>query len=570
MLRLAAVAALFGTFSLSQSIAVPEGDRSLKLYHIHTGEQETIVFKRNGVYDPDGLKKLDYILRDWRIEQPTNMDPHLFDLLWQVYQDSGSHEYIHVVCGYRSPSTNALLRRRSSGVAEHSQHMLGKAMDYFIPDVPLEKLREIGLRMQVGGVGYYPTSGSPFVHMDTGGVRMWPRMTRDQLVRVFPNGRTLYIPSDSGPLPGYDEALAAYKARKGAPAIMVASAAPDPGDDDAADTVTDRAVKTVAAAGAPDMIREVPRPRLAPRPAVVAPPTVVTPPTVVAMADTPPPAPAAAPVPAVDAIGAAQRSGFIDYTFHPDNAVPAPQPLTPPPATVVASAAPDDTAQGPDFDAASELAPPVPAVLAAAMAARDRVARSAAASLPIAPTAVVATVDVSRPLRAEAMTTAVLRQGSDPLPPEPPVLAYASGLDPLPTATATPRPIRLSSSSVPIPQPSPLHNAPLPPAPLAAAPIGPDDLYSRLPAAQLTLTALDTRGLRMWIAGQSTREKRFALLTMPDFTQVPGLLAKPVVSYAAGFGDAASAGLRTDHFTGSLVSPLAVVDLTRMPVVASR
>ena len=99
------------------------------------------------------------------------MDPQLFDLLWQVYQQSGSRDYIHVVCGYRSPDTNGTLRRRSRGVAKNSLHMQGKAMDFFIPGVALPKLRAIGLRMQTGGVGFYPTSGSPFVHMDTGSVR---------------------------------------------------------------------------------------------------------------------------------------------------------------------------------------------------------------------------------------------------------------------------------------------------------------------------------------------------------------------------------------------------------------
>ena len=142
------------------------------------------------------------------------MDPHLLDLIWQVYRQSGSHDYIQVVCGYRSPPTNAMLRRRSNGVAKNSMHMQGKAMDFYIPDVPLAKLRAIGLRMQIGGVGFYPTSGSPFVHMDTGSVRHWPRMTRQQLVRVFPNGNTLHVPSDGKPLPGYAEALAAYQARK--------------------------------------------------------------------------------------------------------------------------------------------------------------------------------------------------------------------------------------------------------------------------------------------------------------------------------------------------------------------
>ena len=108
-----------------------------------------------------------------------------------------------------------MLRRRSKGVAKNSQHMLGKAMDSSFPACRSTKLRDIGLRMQVGGVGYYPTSGSPFVHMDIGNVRHWPSMSRQQLVRVFPNGKTLHVPSDGKPLPGYAQALAAYKARKG-------------------------------------------------------------------------------------------------------------------------------------------------------------------------------------------------------------------------------------------------------------------------------------------------------------------------------------------------------------------
>jgi hypothetical protein len=106
-----------------------------------------------------------------------------------------------------------MLRRRSRGVARFSEHMLGHAVDFYIPGVPLEELRVIGLRMQRGGVGFYPTSGSPFVHMDTGGVRMWPRMTRDQLLHVFPDGRTVYLPTDGRPLPGYALALAELKRR---------------------------------------------------------------------------------------------------------------------------------------------------------------------------------------------------------------------------------------------------------------------------------------------------------------------------------------------------------------------
>jgi hypothetical protein len=103
--------------------------------------------------------------------------------------------------------------------------MLGHALDFYIPGVSLEHLREIGLRLQRGGVGFYPTSGSPFVHMDTGGVRMWPRMTHEELARVFPDGRTVHIPSDGKPLPGYAVALAEIAKHGSAPSEMSLDAA---------------------------------------------------------------------------------------------------------------------------------------------------------------------------------------------------------------------------------------------------------------------------------------------------------------------------------------------------------
>ena len=199
--------------------------RSLKLYFVHTGERATITFKRNGKFDPDGLAKLNRFLRDWRRNEPTKMDPRLFDLIWSVYQKSGSSDYINVLCGYRSPGTNEMLRNRSrhTGVAKESQHILGKAMDFYIPGVPLERLREIGLKLQMGGVGYYPTSGSPFVHMDVGGVRAWPRASRETLVRLFPDGKTIHVPPDGKPLPGYEAAMADYKRRMGSDNIEIAS-----------------------------------------------------------------------------------------------------------------------------------------------------------------------------------------------------------------------------------------------------------------------------------------------------------------------------------------------------------
>ncbi|MCB5203864.1 DUF882 domain-containing protein [Neorhizobium sp. T786] len=187
--------------------------RSLKLYFTHTKERAEIVFKRNGKFDPRGLQKINQVLRDWRRNEPTKMDPRLLDLVWEVYRRAGARDYIHVVSAYRSPATNGMLRSRSKGVAKTSQHMLGKAMDFYIPGVKISTLRGIAMQLQVGGVGYYPTSGSPFVHLDVGGVRAWPRMNRQELVRLFPNGNTVHLPADGKPLPGYDQALASYKKR---------------------------------------------------------------------------------------------------------------------------------------------------------------------------------------------------------------------------------------------------------------------------------------------------------------------------------------------------------------------
>jgi uncharacterized protein YcbK (DUF882 family) len=221
---LAVLLLFFGSRVLQNAVA--EGDtRTISLHHIHTGEDIVITFKRDGRYDEAALEKLNWFLRDWRREQQTRMDAHLIDLIWEVQRETGSNQPVWVVCGYRSPETNAMLRRKSDGVARFSQHMLGHAMDFYIPGVPIEELRVIGLRLQRGGVGFYPSSGSPFVHMDTGGVRHWPRMTHEQLVRVFPDGRTVHIPSDGHPLAGYALALADLRTRGDSPSEMSIAAA---------------------------------------------------------------------------------------------------------------------------------------------------------------------------------------------------------------------------------------------------------------------------------------------------------------------------------------------------------
>lgn len=227
----AAVLAL-SAFAGTAAMAFAE-DRTLKLHFTHTGERAAITYKRNGKFDQKGLAQANRLLRDWRKNQSTRMDPRLLDLVWEVYQRSGATDYIRVVSAYRSPATNSMLRgrSRSSGVAKKSQHTLGKAMDFYIPGVKISTLRRLAMQAQVGGVGFYPTSGSPFVHLDVGNVRAWPRMSRKELARIFPNGRTMHVPADGRPLPGYDQAVADYKRRVGSKSIQIASTAPDDDDD---------------------------------------------------------------------------------------------------------------------------------------------------------------------------------------------------------------------------------------------------------------------------------------------------------------------------------------------------
>jgi len=213
--RLLAAALVSITVILPQAVvpAAAASERALYLYYTHTKETARIVFKRNGQYLQSGLNELNHFLRDWRRNEPTKMDPRLFDLVWEVYQEVGGTQPVNVVSAYRSPATNAMLASNSSGVADNSQHMRGTAMDFFIPGVPLGKLRAAAMRKQVGGVGYYPSSGSPFVHLDTGSVRAWPRMTRAQLKEIFPDGKTMHLPTDGKPLSqeGYQVAMAEWK-----------------------------------------------------------------------------------------------------------------------------------------------------------------------------------------------------------------------------------------------------------------------------------------------------------------------------------------------------------------------
>jgi uncharacterized protein YcbK (DUF882 family) len=199
----------------STESAVANGDtRTVVFSNDHTNEQGSFTYMVNGVYDQAVFDKLNWFMRDWRLNEPTKMDPHLFDIIWEVYRESGSTQPIDVLSGYRSPQTNAMLRRRSRQVAEHSQHMEGRAIDAHFVDVGPARIRDIAMRMEEGGVGFYPT-GVTWVHIDSGSVRYWPRMSRDALTRLFPDGKTVFIPSDGQPMPGYEQARAEIEARGG-------------------------------------------------------------------------------------------------------------------------------------------------------------------------------------------------------------------------------------------------------------------------------------------------------------------------------------------------------------------
>jgi uncharacterized protein YcbK (DUF882 family) len=155
--------------SASAWLATPE--RRLRFHNLHTGENLDLAYWVQGDYVPESLAEINHVLRDFRNDQVAAIDPQLLDLLNRVDLALGSAQPFQVISGYRSPATNQMLRENSSGVAKHSLHMEGKAIDIRIPGVALADLRKTGLALQAGGVGYYPASD--FVHLDVGRVRTW-------------------------------------------------------------------------------------------------------------------------------------------------------------------------------------------------------------------------------------------------------------------------------------------------------------------------------------------------------------------------------------------------------------
>ena len=141
------------------------------LDNLHTGEKFNDVYYANGSYLPDALAEATRVMRDWRTGEERFIDPGLFDALNAISGKLETNQPFQIISGYRSPRTNAMLHARSKGVAENSQHTVGKAIDVRVPGVELRNLRNAALSLGAGGVGFYPVSN--FVHVDTGRVRQW-------------------------------------------------------------------------------------------------------------------------------------------------------------------------------------------------------------------------------------------------------------------------------------------------------------------------------------------------------------------------------------------------------------
>jgi uncharacterized protein YcbK (DUF882 family) len=184
----------FGAWTLMDSSSVEAGGetRTISFYHVHTKESLTVTYMQGGRYVPSAMKKVNRLLRDWRRNEVITIDPRTLDLVWELHADLGSRRPVNIVSGYRSPRTNAFLRKIGRKVAKKSQHMKGKAIDFYFPDVPTKKIRDSALVRRVGGVGYYRSSGGPtgFLHVDSGNVRHWgPGIGRSEMASIMRNNK---------------------------------------------------------------------------------------------------------------------------------------------------------------------------------------------------------------------------------------------------------------------------------------------------------------------------------------------------------------------------------------------
>jgi uncharacterized protein YcbK (DUF882 family) len=144
---------------------------TLTFYHIHTAEKLTVTYREHGVLILDALAEVRHFLRDFRNEQMHDIDTALLDQLHELYAVFNNRGNFEVISGYRSPATNTALRHVTTGVAEHSLHISGRAIDVRLTSARTSALRDAAIALQRGGVGYY--SKSNFVHVDTGAFRTW-------------------------------------------------------------------------------------------------------------------------------------------------------------------------------------------------------------------------------------------------------------------------------------------------------------------------------------------------------------------------------------------------------------
>ena len=145
--------------------------RRLAFRHMHTRESLSLAYAMGDRYDPDALARVNWLLRDFRTGDVAPIDPQLLDQLYAVSVLTGSQAPFEVISGFRSPATNGALQHRGRGVATHSLHLDGRAIDVRLADVDLADQRDAALSLKQGGVGYYRESR--FVHLDTGRVRRW-------------------------------------------------------------------------------------------------------------------------------------------------------------------------------------------------------------------------------------------------------------------------------------------------------------------------------------------------------------------------------------------------------------
>lgn len=167
----AAVGCFFPTLAFGATNRSPAPGRVLHFYNTHTHETLDVCYYSHGYYHPEALDKINYILRDHYTGEIKPIHRDLLDLLYALTDKLGNGTQYHVISGYRSPQTNAMLCRRSKGVARHSLHMKGEAIDIRVPGCQTRSLRNICIKMKAGGVGYYRKSD--FVHVDIGRVRYW-------------------------------------------------------------------------------------------------------------------------------------------------------------------------------------------------------------------------------------------------------------------------------------------------------------------------------------------------------------------------------------------------------------